>query len=209
MVHYLQRTAADEGYLVAETIRTRKQQIIALPPVVDTSVPDTEDQKILQEEAVRAIAKRKVKLENALKKGFAMVYNQCSLKMRDKLEASNNWERSQREQLLHDLINKITRICVGLDDHEQEVFNLVQALKMLYLYTRTEKESVDKYACNFKSLWVEALCGSPRIHKGLMKGLLLSPGRVRDLNNITNKKWWTRRKQRCSSAELTNGDMGG
>ena len=54
--------------------------------------------------------------------------------------------------MLHNLINKIERICVGFDDHKQEVFNLVQALKTLFLYTQTEKESVDEYTHNFKSL---------------------------------------------------------
>ena len=174
----LQRTAADEGYLVTETVRTGKEQIIALPPAVDPNATDADDQKIIREEAVRAIVKRKAKLDNALKKGFTTVYDQCSLEVRDKLEASNEWDRVQREQLLHDLISKIERICIGFDDHKQEVFNLVQAVKTLFLYTQTEKESVDEYARNFKSLWdtVEAFSGSPGSHQGLVKGLLTLPG---------------------------------
>ena len=32
--------------------------------------------------------------------------------MRDKLEASDEWNRVQRDQSLHDLINKMERICV-------------------------------------------------------------------------------------------------
>jgi hypothetical protein len=149
VANYLQGTAADEGYLVAETVRTGKEQIIALPPAVNTSALDADNQKIIWEEAVRAIAKRKVKLDNAPKKEFVTVYDQCSLEVRDKLEASNDWDRVQREQLLHDLISKIKRTCVGFDDHKQEVFNLVQALKTLFLYTQTEKESIDEYAHNF------------------------------------------------------------
>ncbi len=107
-----------------------------------------------------------------------MVYDQCSLEVRDKLETSDEWDRVQKEQLLHDLISKIERICVGFNNRKQEVFNLVQALKTLFLYTQTEKESIDKYARNFKSLWdtVEAFRGSPGIHQGLIKGLLPSPG---------------------------------
>jgi hypothetical protein len=151
---------------------------VQLPPAVDPNSADTDDQKIIREEAVRAIAKRKAKLDNALKKGFATVYNQCSLEVRDKLEASDEWNKVQREQSLHDLISKIDRICVGFDDHKQEVFNLVQALKTLFLYTQTEKESVDEYAHNFKSLWdtVEAFGGSPGIHQGLVNGLLATLG---------------------------------
>ena len=137
---------------------------------------------------MRAIAKRKVKLDNVLKKGFATVYDQCSLEVRDKLEASDEWNKVQREQSLHDLISKIERVCVRFDNYKQEVFNLVQALKTLFLYTQTEKESVDEYARNFKSLWdtVEAFGGSPGIHQGLVNGLLAMPGQVRDPRNITN-----------------------
>ena len=72
-----------------------------------------------------------------------------------------------------------------MDDHKQEVFNLVQALKTLFLYTQTEKESVDKYAPNFKSLWdtVEAFGRSSGIHKGLVKGFFASPGQVSNPNS--------------------------
>ncbi len=69
---------------------------------------------------------------------------------------------------------KVERICVGFDDHKQEVFNLVQALKTLFLYTQGEKEPVEEYGRNFKSLWdtVEAFRGSPGTHKGLTDSFL-------------------------------------
>ncbi len=84
------------------------------------------------------------------------------------MKSTENWEATQKEQSLHKLISKVERICVGFDDHKQEVFNLVQALKMLFLYTESKKETVEEYGQNFKSLWdtVEAFGGSPGIHKG-------------------------------------------
>ncbi len=106
MANYLQRTASDEGYLIAETVRTGKLQTIALPPPIDTSASNAKDQKIIREEAVRAIAKRKAKLDSALKKGYATVWDHCSLEVGDKLEASDDWERTQMEQSLHELISK-------------------------------------------------------------------------------------------------------
>jgi hypothetical protein len=63
VANYLQRTAADEGYLVAETVRSGMEQVIMLPPAVDPNSADADDQKIIREEAVRAIAKRKAKLD--------------------------------------------------------------------------------------------------------------------------------------------------
>jgi hypothetical protein len=91
------------------------------------------------------IAKQRLKFVESLKKGYAMVYDQCSQEVNDKLEGTDDWESTQRDQSLHELINKIERICVGFDDHKQEVFNLVQALKMLFLYSQSNKETVEQY----------------------------------------------------------------
>jgi hypothetical protein len=69
----------------------------------------------------------------------------------------------QCKQSLHELITKIERICLGFNDHKQEIFNLVQMLKMLFFYTQTDKETVEEYLWNFKSLWdtVKVFGGSP------------------------------------------------
>ncbi len=60
------------------------------------------------------------------------------------------------------------------------MFNLVQALNTLFLYTQLEKESIKENGRNFKSLWetVEAFGGSPGVHKGLFNGLLAQTGWV-------------------------------
>jgi hypothetical protein len=107
--------------------------------------------------------------------------------VQDKLESSDNWETTQRQQSLHELIQKLERICVGFEEHKQEVFNLVQSLKTLFLHTQGKKEMVEEYARNLRSLWdtVEAFGGSPGVHKGLVEGLIRMPRRVADPNNVT------------------------
>ncbi len=78
-------------------------------------------------------------------------------------------------QSLDELIKCIEKICVGFEDHKQSVFNLVQLLTTLFfLYTQSEKETVEEYARNFKSLWdkVKAFGGLPGIHQGLVDGEL-------------------------------------
>ncbi len=171
-------------------VRTGKKQLIALPPAVNENATDVDDQRIIRAEEVKTVAKRHLKLENALKKGYAMVYNQCSQEVKDKLEATNNWECIQQDQSLHKLIQKVEWICVGFDNHKQEVFNLVQALKMVFLYTQGEKDGVDQYGRNFRSLWdtVEAFGGLPGVHKGLVEVLVKSPSQVNDVNNVTPKE---------------------
>ncbi len=46
-------------------------------------------------------------------------------------------------------------------------------MKALFLYTQLEKDSVEEYGRNLKSLWdtVEAFGGSPGLHKGMMEVL--------------------------------------
>ncbi len=158
---------------------------------MDPNVPDKANFEIIQVEEVKLVAKRQQKLKEALKKGFATVYDQCLQEVQDKLESSDNWETTQRQQSLHELIQKIECICVGFDDHKQEVFNLVQSLKTLFLYTQGEKEMVEEYARNLRSLWdtVEAFRGSPGVHKGLVEGLIRMSRRVADPNNMTEDEF--------------------
>jgi hypothetical protein len=92
VANYFQRTALLEGYLVAETVRTGKKQLIALPPAVNENATNVDDQRIIRAEEVKMVAMRRLKLEDMLKKGYAMVYDQCSQEVKDKLEATNNWE---------------------------------------------------------------------------------------------------------------------
>ena len=101
IANYLQRTSTDEGYLVAETIRTGREQTIPLPPPVDPNAADKADLKIIRSEDVKTIAKRRQKLSEALKRGYATVYGQCSQEVRDKLKATENWEATKKDQLLH------------------------------------------------------------------------------------------------------------
>ncbi len=166
------------------------QQVMALPPPIDQAAVDIKDQKIMRKEVVQAIAKQRARLNSTLKKGYAMVWDQCSQQVCDKLKASKDWEHMQREQLLHKLITKMERICMGFNDHNQEIFNLVQALKMLFLYMQMDKEMVEEYSQNVKSLWdmVEAFRGLSGVHKGLVKGVLAMPRKTRDPYNVTEEE---------------------
>ena len=116
---------------------------IDLPPPVPSNDPDADDLTIVRVEVLRAVDKRRITLNQDPKKGFSTVYEQCPQEVRGKLESSDGWETVQTNQSLNKLILKIERIYVGFDDHKQEVYNLVQATKTIFLYTQTEKESVE------------------------------------------------------------------
>jgi hypothetical protein len=74
VANYLQRMSAEEGYLVTEMVQTRKQQIIPLPPPVNPNAEDKADLEIIGAKDVKTIAKRRQKLQESLKKGYATVY---------------------------------------------------------------------------------------------------------------------------------------
>ncbi len=52
VANYIQRTLADEGYLVAETIRSGEKQSIPLPPPVDPNDPNKTDLEAIRAEDV-------------------------------------------------------------------------------------------------------------------------------------------------------------
>ncbi len=58
VANYIQRTLANEGYLVAETIRSGEKQWILLPAPVDPNDPNKTDLEAIRAEDVKTIAKR-------------------------------------------------------------------------------------------------------------------------------------------------------
>ena len=103
---YVQRSFGKEAYLVAQTIRTGVLQTIDIPPPFPENDPEADDLVIIREEVVRAVAKRRITLNQYLKKGFAKLYDQCSQEVRDKLESSDGWDTVQNDHSLHQLILK-------------------------------------------------------------------------------------------------------
>ena len=57
VANYLQHTLGYKGYLVAETVRTGREQIIALPPAIDPNAADAADLNIIRAEEVKTVAK--------------------------------------------------------------------------------------------------------------------------------------------------------
>jgi hypothetical protein len=110
-----------EGCLAAKTVRSITKQVIELPLAIKKNALDAEDQKIIRAKEVKTIAKRRLKLEDTLKIGYATIYDQCSQEVQDKLEATDNWDKSQQKQSLHKLIQRAKCICVGFDDHKPTI----------------------------------------------------------------------------------------
>jgi hypothetical protein len=46
------------------------------------------------------------------------VYKQCLQDVKEKLESTEDWEATLKNQSLHDPIRKIECVCMGFDDHK-------------------------------------------------------------------------------------------
>ena len=88
VAEYVQGSRMEESFLVAKTIRTGTAQKIALPAAVNPNAPDKVDLELIWVKVVKSVAKRRQKLEESLKKGYATVYDQCSQEVQDKLKAT-------------------------------------------------------------------------------------------------------------------------
>ncbi len=96
--NYLQcMSTAEEnhGYLVAETVRAGQEQTIALPPPVDLNAPNEADLEIMRIEKVKTVAKRRSRLAKSLKKGYVTMYDQCCDAVKEKLEATEDLDKTQ------------------------------------------------------------------------------------------------------------------
>jgi len=100
---------------------------------------------------VQYISKREAKLDEALKRGFAVVYDQCSEAVKSRLETTEKWTTIECDQSLHELINAIQKICVGHYDTNQDMYNVVQACKNMFLFKQDDGVSAEDYIRDFKS----------------------------------------------------------
>ncbi len=57
--------ASDKGYLVAKMVRMGKEQTIALPGPINPNATDAAEQKIILDEAVKAIAKQRTESQRS------------------------------------------------------------------------------------------------------------------------------------------------
>ena len=71
---YVQHSVGKEAYVVAQTIRTGVLQTIFLTPHVPANDPEADDLIVIREEVVRAVAKRRITLNQDLKKKDSRQY---------------------------------------------------------------------------------------------------------------------------------------
>ena len=100
---------------MARTIMMGEEQSITLPPPIPattdqstpTEVAKARDDNILRDAKMAQIGKRIGKLDNNMKKGCAILYDQCSEAVKTRLETVDGWSRIDCDQSVHDLVKAI------------------------------------------------------------------------------------------------------
>ena len=91
--------------------------------------------------------------------------------MKSCLKTVDKWDTIKSDCSLHDLIKAIQKICVGHDDTNQDMYNVVQACKNMFLFRQDDTTSTEDYVRDFKSYWdtCEAYKAEPAYHPKLIK----------------------------------------
>ncbi len=133
VANYLQRIS-NQGYLVAQTVQQEANNQSAGSG--RCKLPHGRGQWTHQ---ARACEGRRKETNEAVQIADEGTCNGVWAVLRGRKREARGVEQlgeDLEQHSLHEFIHKIERICVGFDDHKQEVLNLVQALKMLFLYTQ-------------------------------------------------------------------------
>ena len=90
VANFVQRSLQNECYLVGKTIKMGEEQTIPLAVAIATDANGERDLNLLRDAKMAAIGKQMVKLDGGMKKGFAIVYDQCSKTVKSLLKTVNN-----------------------------------------------------------------------------------------------------------------------
>ena len=112
--YYVQRKiGGEEGFYAAQEIRTGRVTEVPLPDALAANA--SEDEKAIRVIEVQGVGKIRQKVKGARKTAFSILYNQCSQKIKDKLQAEQGWEDAETNQHTHELIGRIERISIGFE----------------------------------------------------------------------------------------------
>jgi len=85
------------------------------------------------------------------KNRFAIVIDQSSETVKAGLERVYNWNTTNANQDLHNLINSIRVICTGHDNRNQDMYNMVQVCKNMFLSRQEDHVSIENHSKDSKS----------------------------------------------------------
>ena len=105
------------------------------------------------ESQLKMMPKRELSLETALQQAYAIVWDQCSITMKSKIEQLANYEDINNNKDPVAMLTEIRNITCGREAHKEPVYSMVQLLKAFCLLKQEYHETNEKYKERFDGLF--------------------------------------------------------
>ncbi len=159
--NYIQKTykSADD---VVKAFQKLRRPILDYPaqPKKDEHLdangqPDDDAYKMAKfawKEDYKAMRARKDKYNDNESNAWALVYDQCTPELKNKLEGSNGYEAAKRSNNVVDLLIMIRGYCCQFDSLNGEYMSIVGAIKNLLYYFQKPMQSNSDYHEDFMAM---------------------------------------------------------
>ncbi len=107
---------------------------------------------LIWKKEIEHYVKRKVSLNNNLRKAFSLVWGQCSDVMRDKIEAKQEWKAVKAEFDVIMLLELIRGINFKFDDQKYAFGSVYHANKRFYNYRQSGEDTNNEHYEKMKNL---------------------------------------------------------
>ena len=183
IITYIRRKGDNESELIASALEDMVVPTIPLPPrapmIADPEQPDADppvmirdaDEELLRASEMKYIPSRRQQLAKGLKQTYAIIWEQCSLPMRSKLEQIDDYTTMDTAKDPVSLLTEMKNIVCGRESHQQPIFSMCQLIKLLVMERQTYNESNEEYKERFEGLWeaVEQQGGSLWYQEGIIQ----------------------------------------
>ncbi|KAL7447592.1 hypothetical protein ACHAXS_006643 [Conticribra weissflogii] len=149
IANYLQRTTTYGGLDIGQIVREMKKITVTMPEDPDPSNRVAFEKWRLQ---IRKADKQQELIDENVQRAFAVVYNQCSPRMKTELKGLPGIEAIMASQDVVKLLAAIRAICTEGGGRRHNVMTIVQANKKVDLFYQRGDQSNDKYVEELSSL---------------------------------------------------------
>ena len=165
VIAYIRRKGDSESELIASALEDMVIPTIPLPPrapmikdpdqlgqVPPVMIQDP-DEVLLRSSEMKYIPQRRQNLSKGLKQNYAIIWDQCSLQMRSKLEQINDYNVMDTAKDPVRLLTEMKNIVCGRESHQQPIYSMCQLIKILVSERQHYNESNEDYKERFEGLW--------------------------------------------------------
>ena len=182
IVNYIRMSGERESATVANIIENMAEEGIPIPPAPpQIEDPNNQNQNppVMIEDAtqtfiwqgkLKLIASRELNLDQGIVQAFAIVHDQCSKNVKEKIKQLPNYDKIMLNKNPMALLEEIRNIICGRERHKPPIISMVQLIKAFCYFYQHADTSNEDYVEQFEALWetVEQQGGNLTNHPGLI-----------------------------------------